>query len=74
MERTHGNCVSLAQRQKMRLQESFETNSECKIRSEKEEEERMNNKRCQLDHVGDTSKWDLEECFQFTKWCISELL
>ena len=35
-----------------------------KIRSEKEEEERVNNKRCQLDHVGDTSKWDLEECIE----------
>ena len=49
----------------MRLQESFETNSECKSRSEKEEEERRNNKRSQLDHVGDTSKWYLEDCIEY---------
>ena len=58
---TYGNCVSLAQR----LQESFETKSECKIRPEKEEEERRNNKRSQLDHVGDTSKWYLEDCIEY---------
>ena len=65
VERTYENCVSLAQRQKMRLQESFETNSECKTRSEKEEEERRNYKRSQLDHVGDTSKWYLEDCIEY---------
>ena len=41
VERTFGNHISLKQRQKMRLQESFESVPDCKVRSQMDTEQKQ---------------------------------
>ena len=58
VERTFGNHISLKQRQKMRLQESFESVPDCKVRSQMDTEQK------QKKHIGNSMKWDLNECIR----------
>ena len=63
VERTFGNHLSLSQRKKMRLQESFETISECKIRTQKNIEEineGLLKKHKNVCHI----KWNLDDCIK----------
>ena len=61
VERTFGNFVSLNQRKKMRIQESFETISECKIRTEKKNEAINSGLKKKHAHVCNI-KWNLDDC------------
>ena len=61
VERAFGNNVSLNQRRRSRLQESFETISECKIRTQKNLDDIKNGIKKKHKHVCNI-KWNLDDC------------
>ena len=63
MERTFGNNISLKQRQTLRLQESFDSVSDCKTRTKKDADQILMGLKKQHDHTG-YMKWDMEDCIR----------